>query len=196
MIDWIKENMVVTIVVSILLVIAGIGVVSSFRSSQQLQTEETARITSSSSVQKEPSSKEETVDEKNYRTAKLKLERPYTEATEEDKKVVLKAFEEAVEDIKKTNVLSKVQGTIENHLSMTPNAMVQTFAMAILTNQYDFQPKQLEVMPTESEDVIQFLVVLTKGGEENSYFIGNFNTTVQQIQLKAYVGGNIGGTYG
>lgn len=196
MIDWIKENMVVTIVVSILLVIAGIGVVSSFRLSQQLQTEETARITSSSSVQKEPSSKEETVDEKNYRTAKLKLERPYTEATEADKKVVLKAFEEAVEDIKKTNVLSKVQGTIENHLSMTPNAMIQTFAMAILTNQYDFQPKQLEVMPTESEDVIQFLVVLTKGGEENSYFIGNFNTTVQQIQLKAYVGGNIGGTYG
>ena len=196
MIDWIKENMVVTIVVSILLVITGIGVVSSFRSSQQLQTEETTRITSSSSVQKEPSSKEETVDEKNYRTAKLKLERPYTEATEADKKVVLKAFEEAVEDIKKTNVLSKVQGTIENHLSMTSNAMIQTFAMAILTNQYDFQPKQLEVMPTESEDVIQFLVVLTKGGEENSYFIGNFNTTVQQIQLKAYVGGNIGGTYG
>lgn len=196
MIDWIKENMVVTIVVSILLVIAGIGVVSSFRSSQQLQTEETTRITSSSSVQKEPSSKEETVDEKNYRTAKLKLERPYTEATEADKKVVLKAVEEAVEDIKKTNVLSKVQGTIENHLSMTSNAMIQTFAMAILTNQYDFQPKQLEVMPTESEDVIQFLVVLTKGGEENSYFIGNFNTTVQQIQLKAYVGGNIGGTYG
>ncbi len=196
MIDWIKENMVVTIVVSILLVIAGIGVVSSFRSSQQLQTEETTRITSSSSVQKEPSSKEETVDEKNYRTAKLKLEHPYTEATEADKKVVLKAFEEAVEDIKKTNVLSKVQGTIENHLSMTPNAMIQTFAMAILTNQYDFQPKQLEVLPTESEDVIQFLVVLTKGGEENSYFIGNFNTTVQQIQLKAYVGGNIGGTYG
>ena len=196
MIDWIKENMVVTIVVSILLVIAGIGVVSSFRSSQQLQTEETTRITSSSSVQKEPSSKEETVDEKNYRTAKLKLEHPYTEATEADKKVVLKAFEEAFEDIKKTNVLSKVQGTIENHLSMTPNAMIQTFAMAILTNQYDFQPKQLEVLPTESEDVIQFLVVLTKGGEENSYFIGNFNTTVQQIQLKAYVGGNIGGTYG
>ena len=196
MIDWIKENVVVTIVVSILLVIAGIGVVSSFRSSQQLQTEETAQMTSSSSVQKEPSSKGETVDEKNYRTAKLKLERPYTEATEADKKVVLKAFEEVVEDIKKTNDLSKVKGTIENHLSMTPNAMIQTFAMAILTNQYDFQPKQLEVMPTESEDVIQFLVVLTKGGEENSYFIGNFNTTVQQIQLKAYVGGNIGGTYG
>ena len=107
MIDWIKENVVVTIVVSILLVIAGIGVVSSFRSSQQLQTEETARITSSSSVQKEPSSKEETVDEKNYRTAKLKLERPYTEATAADKTEVLKAYEEADEHNKNTNVDSK-----------------------------------------------------------------------------------------
>ena len=178
------------------MILAGIGIVSSFRPSQQTKIEETTQVSSSGTTQNEPSSKEETADEKNYRTAKLKLERPYTESTEEDKKVVLKAFEEAVEDIKKTNVLSKVQGTIENHLSMTPNAMVQTFAMAILTNQYDFQPKQLEVMPTESEDVIQFLVVLTKDGEENSYFIGNFNTTVQQIQLKAYVGGNIGGTYG
>ncbi|VRG08728.1 signal peptide [Streptococcus pneumoniae] len=196
MIDWIKENVVVTIVVSILLVIAGIGIVSSFRSSQQLQTEETAQMTSSSSVQKEPSSKEETVDEKNYRTAKLKLERPYAEARSEDKKEVLKAFEEAVADIKKTKFLPNVKGTIENHLSMTQNAMVQTFAMALLTNQYDFQPEQLEVMPTESDDVIQFLIVLTKNGEENSYFVGNFNTTVQQIQLKAYVGGNIGGTYG
>lgn len=177
MIDWIKENMVVSIVVGILLILAGIGIVSSIRPSQQTKIEETA-------------------DEKNYRTAKLKLERPYAEASSEDKKEVLKAFEEAVADIKKTKFLPNVKGTIENHLSMTQNAMVQTFAMALLTNQYDFQPKQLEVMPTESDDVIQFLVVLTKNGEENSYFVGNFNTTVQQIQLKAYVGGNIGGTYG
>ena len=153
-------------------------------------------MSSSGTTQNESSSKEETADEKNYRTAKLKLERPYAEARSEDKKEVLKAFEEAVADIKKTKFLPNVKGTIENHLSMTQNAMVQTFAMAILTNQYDFQPEQLEVMPTESDDVIQFLIVLTKNGEENSYFVGNFNTTVQQIQLKAYVGGNIGGTYG
>ena len=196
MIDWIKENMVASIVVGILLVFAGIGIVSSFRPSQQTKIEEAAQVSSSGTTKNEPSSKEETADEKNYRIAKLKLERPYAEASSEDKKEVLKAFEEAVADIKKTNFLPNVKGTIENHLSMTQNAMVQTFAMALLTNQYDFQPKQLEVMPTESDDVIQFLIVLTKNGEENSYFVGNFNTTVQQIQLKAYVGGNIGGTYG
>ena len=196
MIDWIKENMVMSIVISILLILAGIGIVSSFRPSQQTKIEEPAHVSSSKTAQNESSSKEETADEKHYRTAKLKLERPYAEATLEDKKEVLKAFEDAVADIKKTKFLPNVKGTIENHLSMTQNAMVQTFAMAILTNQYDFQSEQLEVMPTESDDVIQFLIVLTKNGEENSYFVGNFNTTVQQIQLKAYVGGNIGGTYG
>ncbi|NMD84118.1 MULTISPECIES: hypothetical protein [Streptococcus] len=196
MIDWIKENMVVSIVAGVLLILAGIGIVSSFRPSQQTKIEKPAQVSSSGTSQNGPSSKEETVDEKHYRTAKLKLERPYAEATLEDKKEVLKAFEEAVADIKKTKFLPNVKGTIENHLSMTQNAMVQTFAMALLTNQYDFQPEQLEVMPTESDDVIQFLIVLTKNGEENSYFVGNFNTTVQQIQLKAYVGGNIGGTYG
>ncbi|MFS9088729.1 hypothetical protein [Streptococcus infantis] len=196
MIDWIKENLVVSIVVGILLILAGIGIVSSFRPSQQTKIEEPAQVSSSGTAQNESSSQEETTDEKHYRTAKLKLERPYAEGTLEDKKEVLKAFEDAVADIKKTKFLPNVKGTIENHLSMTQNAMVQTFAMAILTNQYDFQPEQLEVMPTESDDVIQFLIVLTKNGEENSYFVGNFNTTVQQIQLKAYVGGNIGGTYG
>lgn len=196
MIDWIKENLVVSIVVGILLILAGIGIVSSFRPSEQTKIEEPAQVSSSGTAQNESSSQEETTDEKHYRTAKLKLERPYAEGTLEDKKEVLKAFEDAVADIKKTKFLPNVKGTIENHLSMTQNAMVQTFAMAILTNQYDFQPEQLEVMPTESDDVIQFLIVLTKNGEENSYFVGNFNTTVQQIQLKAYVGGNIGGTYG
>lgn len=66
----------------------------------------------------------------------------------------VKAFEEAV-DIKRLNFLPNVKGTIENHLSMTQNAMVQPCGW-LLTNQYDFQPKQLEVMPTESDDVIQF----------------------------------------
>ncbi len=79
---------------------------------------------------------------------------------------------------------------------MTDNAMIQTFAMAILVNQYTYQKAKLEVSPSESDDVVQFLVVLTKENEENCYFIGNFNTTVNQIQLKAYIGGNIGATFG
>ena len=74
--------------------------------------------------------------------------------------------------------------------------MVQTLAMVLLINDYEYQSSKLEVMPSENEDVVQFLIVLTKDGEDNCYFVGNFNTTVNQIQLKSYVGGNIGGTYG
>lgn len=81
-------------------------------------------------------------------------------------------------------------------MMMTSSAMVQTFAMALLVNHYQYQGNQLEVTQAENDDVVQFLVVLTKENEDNCYFIGNFNTTVNQIQLKAYVGGNIGATFG
>lgn len=106
------------------------------------------------------------------------------------------AFDEAVNDIKEAEHLSKVSGTLENHLSMTQSGMVQTFAMALLVNHYEYQPSKLEVMPSENEDVVQFLIVLTKPEEDSCYFIGNFNTTVHQIQLKDYIGGDIGGTFG
>ena len=68
--------------------------------------------------------------------------------------------------------------------------------MAILVNQYSYQSSKLEVTRSDNDDVVQFLIVLTKDGEDNCYFVGNFNTTVHQIQLKNYVGGNIGGTFG
>ena len=126
----------------------------------------------------------------------MKLEHPYSESSEEKKQQVLKAFDEAIGDIKKSGHLSKVKGTLENHLSMSQAGMVQTLAMVLLVNDYEYQSSKLEVMPSENEDVVQFLIVLTKDGEDNCYFVGNFNTTVNQIQLKAYVGGNIGGTYG
>ena len=53
MIDWIKENMVVSIVAGVLLILAGIGIVSSFRPSQQTKIEETAPVSSSGTAQNE-----------------------------------------------------------------------------------------------------------------------------------------------
>ena len=45
--------------------------------------------------------------------------------------------------------------------------MVQTFAMALLVNHYQYQGNQLEVTQAENDDVVQFLVVLTKENEDN-----------------------------
>lgn len=183
------------IVIVLLLVFAGFGIFSKFKESTH-NPPRTERVSENTKNKDSSSDKEETADEKNYRTAKLKLEHPYTESSEEQKQQVLKAFDEAINDIKKAGHLSKVKGTIENHLSMSQSGMVSTFVMALLVNEYDYQSSKLEVMPSENEDVVQFLIVLTKPGKDNCYFVGNFNTTVNQIQLKAYVGGNIGGTFG
>ncbi|HEM3667489.1 TPA: hypothetical protein U1C81_001257 [Streptococcus suis] len=192
--EWMKENMIYVIVIGLLLIFSGVAVYRNVtqNKSPSTQVEHTKTLESSSSSIAEP----ETTDERNYRTAKLKLEHPYTEGSEEQKEQVLKAFDETVTAIKQAGHLSKVSGTIDNHLSMSQSGMVSTFAMAILVNNYEYQSSKLEVMPSENEDVVQFLIVLTKTGEDSCYFVGNFNTTVNQIQLKAYVGGNIGGTFG
>lgn len=195
MFKWIKENIIMVLVVVLLLVFAGFGIFSKYKESTH-KSSRIEQVPEKTKNKDSASAKVETADEKNYRTAKLKLEHPYTESSEEQKQQVLKAFDEAINDIKKAGHLSKVKGTVENHLSMSQAGMVSTFAMALLVNEYDYQSSKLEVMPSENEDVVQFLIVLTKPGEDNCYFVGNFNTTVNQIQLKAYVGGNIGGTFG
>lgn len=192
--EWIKENMIYVIVVGLLLLFSGVLVYRNICGNHKPQKTQTTQTSSSksSSSQAEP----ETTDEKNYRTAKLKLEHPYTESSEEQKQQVAQSFDEAMTAIRQTGSLTELKGTLDNHLSMSQESMIQTLAMALLVNQYSYQPSQLEVMKSDNDDVVQFLIVLTKIGEDNCYFVGNFNTTVNQIQLKNYVGGNIGGTFG
>ncbi|MGE9834654.1 hypothetical protein [Streptococcus orisratti] len=192
--EWMKENMIYVVVVGLLLLFSGIAICKNLTSSrpQNSRTEQTKTSDSKSSLVSES----ETADEKNYRTVKLKLEHPYTESSEEQKQKVAKSFGEAIKTIKESKHLTEVKGTIENHLSMSQDGMVQSLAMAILVNQYSYQASKLEVTSSENDDVVQFLIVLTKEGEDNCYFVGNFNTTVQQIQLINYIGGNIGGTFG
>ncbi|MDO4667069.1 MAG: hypothetical protein Q4A90_04445 [Streptococcus sp.] len=192
--EWIKENMIYVIVVSLLLLFSGIAVYKNFTNNKphSPQTERTRPSESDSSSITES----ETTDEKNYRTAKLKLEHPYTSISEEQKEQVSKVFDEAIEMISQANHLTEVKGTLDNHLSMSQDGMIQTLAMSMLVNQYSYQSSKLEVTKSDNDDVVQFLIVLTKDGEDNCYFVGNFNTTVNQIQLKSYVGGNIGATFG
>ena len=195
MFNWIKENIIMVFVVILLVALAGFGIFSKFKESTH-RPPQTEQVSNKPKKEDSEPPKEETADEKNYRTAKLKLEHPYTESSEEQKQQVAKAFEEAIKAIHQANHLTEVKGTLENHLSMSQDGMIQTLAMAILVNQYSYQSSKLEVTRSDNDDVVQFLIVLTKDGEDNCYFVGNFNTTVHQIQLKNYVGGNIGGTFG
>ena len=186
--------MVFIVVISLLLLISGVGIYQHFTGGSNATQESSTPKHSTTESSSEAVS--ETTDEKNYRTAKLKLEHPYTEADASAKAAVSQAFDVAISAINEAGQVPNIKGTYDNQMMMTSSAMVQTFAMALLVNHYQYQENQLEVTQAENDDVVQFLVVLTKENEDNCYFIGNFNTTVNQIQLKVYVGGNIGATFG
>lgn len=194
--QFIKENLVFILAGVLILAFLGTIAYDNWKEGNQDSEAQTSQTSSPSTEETSAEAEPETTDEKNYRTAKLKLEHPYSESTEEEKNQVAAAFDTALSSIKAAKTLDKVTATIDNHLSMSDTAMVQTFAMAILINDYSYEPSQLEVTESDSTDVVQFLVVLTKDGEDTCYFVGNFNTTVHQIQLKSYIGGNIGGTFG
>ena len=189
-----KSNRIFVIVISLLLVISGVGIYQYVTKSPRESPKNST--VPHSTTQSSPEVTSETTDEKNYRTAKLKLEHPYTQADATSKTAVSQAFDVVISAINEADQVPNIKGTYDNQMMMTNSAMVQTFAMAILVNRYQYQGNQLEVTQAENDDVVQFLVVLTKENEDNCYFIGNFNTTVNQIQLKTYIGGNIGATFG
>lgn len=193
-----KEHIIWFVLILIIVLLAGIQAIAIFspdKKAEELKTSQTTqRESSESSFSSEV--REETSDEKNYRKAKLKLEHPYTAAGPEDKQKVADAVEIAVAAMKEDQKVAEVKGTYENRLSMTQNAMVQTFGMAFKINGYQYDASQLEVLKSNSSDVVQFILVLKKEGQENCYFIGNFNTSVQQLQIERYIGGQLGATYG
>ena len=193
-----KEHIIWFILILIIVLLAGIQAIAIFSPDKKAEEPKTSQTTqrelSESSFSSEV--REETSDEKNYRKAKLKLEHPYTAAGPEDKQKVADAVEIAVAAMKEDQKVAEVKGTYENRLSMTQNAMVQTFGMAFKINGYQYDASQLEVLKSNSSDVVQFILVLKKEGQENCYFIGNFNTSVQQLQLERYIGGRLGATYG
>lgn len=193
-----KEHIIWFILILIIVLLAGIQAIAIFSPDKKAEEPKTSQTTQRESSESSFSSevREETSDEKNYRKAKLKLEHPYTAAGSEDKQKVADAVEIAVAAMKEDQKVAEVKGTYENRLSMTQNAMVQTFGMAFKINGYQYDASQLEVLKSNSSDVVQFILVLKKEGQENCYFIGNFNTSVQQLQLERYIGGRLGATYG
>lgn len=192
MVDWIKSNKVLTILVILLLGASFYGIFKEFRQERPQEHNRIHKV----DKQKGEKMKEETTDEKNYREAKLKLEHPYSPVDNEIKDSVLPITVEALDTIKGSKKVTDVKGTYENHLSMTENPMIQTAAIAFLINHYNYQVNKIEILKSNSEDVVQILIPLTKDNADSVYFVGNYNLTVKQLQISDYVGGPIGATFG
>ena len=159
------------------------------------KSSQTEQVTTSN----EPSSKElptETEDEKHYRQAFLTLERPYGTVASADKATLSASLFKGLQRLTDAKTVSEETGTVDNHLNMTSQAMLETVGIALLINRYQTDEGSLLVTPTKAEDVLQFLVVLKKENSPNAYLIGNWNKTVDQFQLVQIIGGDIGASYG
>ncbi|ESR08741.1 signal peptide protein, partial [Streptococcus iniae IUSA1] len=122
--------------------------------------------------------KEETTDEKNYRKAKLKLEHPYSSVKDDIRNSTLPIIDSALKTIQKSKKVTDTKGTYDNHLSMSDNPMIQTVAIAMLINHYSYQKDKIEILESNSDDVVQVLIPMTKQGADSVYFVANYNLTV------------------
>ncbi|WP_373756968.1 hypothetical protein [Streptococcus ferus] len=158
------------------------------------QVSKTSKAEDGSDTTKE--TKELTENDINYKKIQSTLENPNNPASKSMKQEVLKAITNAQNYCQKIEFAGKAEGNVSNSMAMTQNPMVQTFAMVIKINKYSFDSSQLEVYESNSDDVVQFICVMTKAGSDNNYWVGNYNIDAKQLQLSSYQGGDIGATFG
>lgn len=195
MIKYVKEYWMFIGIALLVVLFVGVSLLHPHQKDTKPKSSETEKMTQ----EKDHSSEEiptETENEKNYRQAFLALERPYGSVTSADKETVSTSLFQGLQIVASAKSVSDVKGTVENHLSMTSQPMLETVGITFLVNHYQVDQESLLVTPSKAEDVLQFLVVLKKENSPNAYLIGNWNKTVDQLQIVQIIGGDIGATYG
>lgn len=146
---------------------------------------------SSSSDEEELSS-----DDEHRLEALATLEKSDEPADNQYVQEVREAFSTAENAVKQCQVSDIIdfKGTIDNKLSMTYQDMAQTYAIAVIVNNYSLDT--VEVYNSKNPDVVQFVVGLKSEGKEENYWAGNYNIYAKQIRLISYHGGELGATYG
>ena len=159
-------------------------------------TQPSSSSTYSSSSTEESSQEPLTTNEINYTKALAMMEHSDRPVIDERKASVAKAINEAVSYAKTVTKLKDVQLTLENHLSMTDEPLALGFIAIINEGGFVFDEAELQVFESDSADVLQFLLVLKKEGEDNSYWVGNYNTYVSGLSFTSIWGYVYSGAYG
>lgn len=93
----------------------------------------------------------------------------------------------AFDYLTQVNSQSDVQVTYKDKLSVTSQAMAQT-VVTMLKAGYQLDISTLKVYASDSENVYQFTVDLTKDGAENLSLAGNYVTGTQQLEIASLHG--------
>ena len=193
-----RKRLLVGTLITLVLIIGGVVAYQILKPREQ-QPSITTKSSSSSSSTTDSSSTEESselsTNEKNYRQALASLEKS-NEKTDDHKDDIISAINTAQEAMKNTENVSEVTGNFDNKMMFTPSAVAQTFGMFIKMSGYTVDTNQVEIFKSKNSYVLQFICVLTKEGENNSYWTGNFNIQALQLGFVRYYGGKVGATFG
>ena len=136
-----------------------------------------------------------TEDDRNYNEALSALEMAGHKADPSIEKEVKEAFKVVIKECRRAKDL-EFDYSIENHLKMATHDMIIAFAVALQQNGYDVNVDDIEVYESKSAGVVQFIVKSTKKGEDSIFWVGNYYTSEQQVNIKRYYGGHVGKAFG
>ena len=136
-----------------------------------------------------------TEDDKSYNEAFRALELGGHKVDPSIEKEVKDAFKVVIKECKTANIL-EIDYSIGKHLKMATHDMIMSFAVALQQNEYDVNVDDIEVYESKSSGVVQFIVKSTKKGEDSIFWVGNYYTSEQQVNIKRYYGGHVGKAFG
>lgn len=125
-------------------------------------------------------------------SATLTLEKPDELLGERATAKVQDSIDIALDYLEGFDNLDGVESTYMNRLSITSEYMVQTLATMVIVG-YDLQEDSLKVYRSESENVYQFIFVMSNPQREDISFVGNYVIGTQQLEVVSMKGNPISG---
>lgn len=83
--------------------------------------------------------------------------------------------------------LGSLQGTFDNHLSLTSLSMLQTLVTMYSVN-YAYDEDSLQVFESDSDNVYQFIFTLTREDSASLNFVGNYVVGTGQLEITSMQG--------
>lgn len=159
------------------------------------QTETTQNDVKQKQQEKGKLREEITEDDKSYNEAFRALELGGHKVDPSIEKEVKDAFKVVIKECKTANIL-EIDYSIGKHLKMATHDMIMSFAVALQQNEYDVNVDDIEVYESKSSGVVQFIVKTTKKGEDSIFWVGNYYTSEDQVDIRRYYGGHVGKAFG
>lgn len=159
------------------------------------QTETTQNSVEQKQQEKGKLREEITEDDKSYNEAFRALELAGHKVDPSIEKKVKDAFKVVIKECKRPQDL-EIDYSIENHLKMATHDMIIAFAVSFQQNGYDVNVDDIEVYESKSSGVVQFIVKSTKKGEDSIFWVGNYYTSEDQVDIRRYYGGHVGKAFG